>query len=373
MKKTLFVFITPTSSQPRFHKRIAGFTNLSDIIIFSFRRGLYEVNNFKDGLQVHDLGRINNRNYIQRIFPIYSAIRILRNKIPRNYKNVKFYAFSIDCLFIAKMAGLKDGFLEVGDLVLMNTSHKWLSFIEKLVLRAINGLVLTSVEYYNQYYKHLGNNHITSFHFIENKIPKVLSTQRVRDKKKVAGKVTIGLIGFLRYELPILRLIKFVENNSSLVTLKVFGDGQFKHYFDQNQSKNINYYGSFKNPDELNEIYKKIDINYVVYDPSSLNVRLALPNKLYESAFFRVPIICSTNTYLSKLVKEWDIGDEIDISSQINFDRDIYKYLKPDWIQSKSNNCLRIPNKSLIDDQEKELKTIIMGKNKKHETSVSKF
>ena len=214
---------------------------------------------------------------------------------------------------------------------------------------------------------------IEKSYFIENKIPKALLPHRVRDKKKVAGKIIIGLIGFLRYELPILRLIKFVENNSSLVTLKVFGDGQFKHYFDQNQSKNITYYGSFKNPDELNEIYKKIDINYVVYDPSSLNVRLALPNKLYESVFFRVPIICSTNTYLSKLVREWDIGDEIDISSQLNFDRDFYKYLKADWIQSKSNNCLRIPNKSLIDDQEKELRTIIMGKNKKHETSVSKF
>ena len=73
------------------------------------------------------------------------------------------------------------------------------------------------------------------------------------------------------------------------------------------------------------------------------------------------------------MVREWDIGDEIDISSQLNFDRDFYKYLKADWIQSKSNNCLRIPNKSLIDDQEKELRTIIMGKNKKHETSVSKF
>ena len=364
MKNSLVVIITPSRSQPRFHKRISALSKISDIIVFSFRRGLYEVNNFKDGIQVHDLGQLKDRKYLERIIPIFKAIKILRNNIPHDNIDVKYYAFSIDCLFIAKMAGIKNGFLEVGDLILMNTSKKWFRVIEKLVLRVINGLVLTSKEYYNQYYKYLGDYHVTSFHFIENKVPKVLLPQRVKENKKITGQITIGLIGFLRYELPILRLTKFIEKNSSSVALKVFGDGPCKHYFEENHSENITYYGSFKNPDELCDIYKKIDINYIVYDTRSLNVRLAIPNKLYESAFFRVPIICSTNTHLSKLVRKWDIGDEINITSQMKFDRDMSKYLNVDWIQSKSNNCLRIPNTNLIDDQEKKLRNIIMGENK---------
>ena len=151
--------------------------------------------------------------------------------------------------------------------------------------------------------------------------------------------------------MPILRLIKFIENNPSLFSLKVFGDGPLKHYFKECHS-DIIYYGSFKNPDELGDIYNQIDISYAVYDPSFLNVRLAVPNKLYESAFFRVPILCSANTYLSKLVREWDIGDEVNISSQKIFDRDMLKYLNTSWIESKSKSCLRVPNSNLVDDQE---------------------
>jgi len=351
MKKTLFVIITPTSSQPRFHKRIEGLSNLSDIIIFSFKRGLYEVNNFKDGIQVHDLGQLKDRKYLERIIPLFKAIKILRDNIPCNNMDVKYYAFSIDCLFIAKMAGIKNGYLEVGDLILMNTSNRWLSIIEKVVLRVIDGLVLTSQAFYENYYKRLIKKSTLSFHFIENKISKTLLSQRVKGNKKVTRQITIGLIGLLRYELPILRLIKFVENNPSLFSLKVFGDGPLKHYFKKGHS-DITYYGSFKNPDELGDIYKQIDISYVVYDPSFLNVRLAVPNKLYESAFFRVPILCSANTYLSKLVKEWGIGDEVNISSQKIFDRDMLKYLNARWIESKSENCLRIPNSNLVDEQE---------------------
>ena len=313
---------------------------------------------------MHDLGQLKDRKYLERIVPIFKAVKILRNNIPHNIIDIKFYTFSIDCLLIAKLAGIKIGFLEVGDLILMNTNKKWFKVIEKLVLRFINGLVLTSKEYYNQYYKYLGNNPVKSFHYIENKVPKVLLPHRVQESKKNTGKITIGLIGLLRYELPILRLTKFIEKNNSSVSLKVFGDGPCKHFFQENHIENITFYGSFKNPDELCDIYKKVDINYVVYDPRFLNVRLAIPNKLYESAFFSVPIICSENTYLSKLVRKWDIGGEISIISQDHFDRDMSNYLNFDWIQSKSNNCLRIPNSCLIDDQEKKLRNIIMGENK---------
>ena len=188
MKKSLLIIITPTSSQPRFHKRIEGLSNLSDIIVFSFNRGFYEVNNFKEGIKVHDLGQLKDRKYLERIVPIFKAVKILRNNIPHNIIDIKFYTFSIDCLLIAKLAGIKIGFLEVGDLILMNTNKKWFKVIEKLVLRFINGLVLTSKEYYNQYYKYLGNNPVKSFHYIENKVPKVLLPHRVQESKKTLEK-----------------------------------------------------------------------------------------------------------------------------------------------------------------------------------------
>ena len=40
----------------------------------------------------------------------------------------------------------------------------------------------------------------------------------------------------------------------------------------------------------------------------SMNNRLALPNKLYEAMYYKVPIITSKNTYLGSRVIELSIG-----------------------------------------------------------------
>ena len=60
------------------------------------------------------------------------------------------------------------------------------------------------------------------------------------------------------------------------------------------------------NPDDLERIYGSIDLNYVVYggDPKSeIGVRLAIPNKLYESIFFQVPLVCREKIRRSALLQ----------------------------------------------------------------------
>lgn len=71
---------------------------------------------------------------------------------------------------------------------------------------------------------------------------------------------------------------------------------------------NIQYYGKFKNPEELPQIYKNIDINVACYDTSTQNERIAEPNKLYESLFFSKPLVVSENTFLASRVKEYGCG-----------------------------------------------------------------
>ena len=105
MKKTIIVVITPTSSQPRFHKRISALLKISNVVVFSFSRGLYEVNNFRSDIQLHSLGEIKNERYFSRIIPFIKAISIVKNNIPKDYNNIQFYSFSVDCLFIARLSG----------------------------------------------------------------------------------------------------------------------------------------------------------------------------------------------------------------------------------------------------------------------------
>ena len=364
MKNSLVVIITPSRSQPRFHKRISNLKKFSDIVVFTFRRGLYEINDFQIGVQVFDLGLVKDREYIRRIFPFIRAIRIVKRNLPSRYKVIKFYTFSIDCLLIAKLAGIKKGFLEIGDLIFLNTANKWFRLIEKLILRFVNGLVLTSKEYYNKYYKFLlKHQDKPSVYIIENRVPSILLDNRIYGKSKKVfenRRYIIGLVGFLRFKTPIIRLLKFVNENTNLVSLKVFGDGPCKSLIKKHLSENITFFGSFKNPDDLPKIYNGIDINYVVYDATYLNEQIAIPNKLYESAFFQVPLVCSPHTYLSELTKKWGIGGIARIDTQNHFDFDMKKILNPKWINSAVKNCDVIPNSELLDHQENIIKTMLI-------------
>ena len=47
------------------------------------------------------------------------------------------------------------------------------------------------------------------------------------------------------------------------------------------------------------------------YDTTSINAQYAEPNKLYESIYFRTPIVVSSNTFLAKKVNRLGIGYDI--------------------------------------------------------------
>ena len=51
---------------------------------------------------------------------------------------------------------------------------------------------------------------------------------------------------------------------------------------------------------------------YSVYDADMQNVRVALPNKLYEAVYCEIPLIVAKNTYLAQLVDEWGVGLAVD-------------------------------------------------------------
>jgi glycosyltransferase involved in cell wall biosynthesis len=86
------------------------------------------------------------------------------------------------------------------------------------------------------------------------------------------------------------------------------------NYFTESQKKavagykNVFVHGPFKNPDDLPEIYSKIDFVISTYDAGGVNVQYAESNKIYESMFFETPIFVSTNTVLEKIVNRNNMG-----------------------------------------------------------------
>ena len=69
--------------------------------------------------------------------------------------------------------------------------------------------------------------------------------------------------------------------------------------------------GKFNNS-EKPSLYKQIDFVNAVYGYDTLITTTALPNKLYDCAIFKKPIIVSANTYLAEIVQRYDLGFAFD-------------------------------------------------------------
>ena len=95
-------------------------------------------------------------------------------------------------------------------------------------------------------------------------------------------------------------------------------------------------------------IYEAIDISYVVYDNRRPNVRMALPNKLYEAPYFGVPIVVANNTYLSERVRELNSGLIIDPQAE-GFIDDWLDGLTPELIRTMSNKLLELEERQLVE------------------------
>ena len=121
--------------------------------------------------------------------------------------------------------------------------------------------------------------------------------------------------------------------------------------------RNIVMHGAFENPKDLQNIYSKIDISIVCYDTTSGNVRIAEPNKLYESIFFKTPIIVSSGTFLEDRVKEYNAGYAIDASKD-NCIIEFVKSMTKDDIDAIMNNMNNVSCSELIDSSEELVKRI---------------
>lgn len=109
------------------------------------------------------------------------------------------------------------------------------------------------------------------------------------------------------------------------------------------------FYGKFRNPEDLPDIYEKVDIVVACYDTSTFNEKVAEPNKLYEALFFGKPIIVSEGTFLSHRVSEMFCGYEIDASN----DKNIVAFLnnlQVEDVNEKIRNIEKMDKSVMVDN-----------------------
>ncbi|OJU55072.1 MAG: hypothetical protein BGN93_11545 [Acinetobacter sp. 39-4] len=329
------IFLSSALQQPRHQKRISLLREKYDVKVYYFYRDKY-IENYK-GYQntAINIGEVKDGKYISRIFLLLKLFLILLfSKVSR------VYCTSPDQAIISILAG-KKVFFEIGDLYQVDGRNKIYKMFDYFIFSRISGLIVTSPYYYSgyliKYEKFLKNKIIV----VENKLlPNIETTinhYRVNNHAmnlSSSSKIKIGLIGSLMFKKSLEKIREFIIKDKNF-ELHIYGDGLYGMFSDID---NVFYHGRFKSPEDLSDIYSNIDINVILYDTTNNNVKLALPNKLYESIAFLKPIICSDNVALSEIVFRDGIGE---VATNDDLASAIYKII--------SNYDFYIHNMKLLD------------------------
>ena len=176
---------------------------------------------------------------------------------------------------------------------------KLFRWFDEWFTRKLDLLVVTSAEYYTQYYqKWIGID--TDYIVIENKLENSgIKDDRhasVSQKKKTESPITIGYFGLMesKWSWEVLQKLAIMYPEKFNVLL-----AGVPNFLDDYESiclahSNINYFGQYSSPDQLPELYSKIDVSWACSNPSLGNdwtLRWARTNRSYEACLFQKPIV----------------------------------------------------------------------------------
>ena len=347
------VFIAMALSQPRCIKRITSFQEYGfDCTVYGYDRGKYDINDYPKDIPVHHLGMLKDNEYIRKSF------KVLRDviKIRRTHKgkDTVFYAFGFfQALYLRILR--KKYVYEISDILYAYPKFKrvmrLLKSLDKRIIRGSLATVMTSGGFYSFFGIESSNVFI-----IPNKVsPSLKRPTIIQISKEKSDKLAFGFVGSLRYQ-TILDFAQVVGESFPQHEFHFWGglkDGPMKDAVDGLVSRfgNVYYHGAFRSPDDLPTVYDTFDITVSCYQVSSLNERIAEPNKLYESMFFCKPIVVSDGIYLSERVKELECGYCIDASSK----ESIFKFissLNMHDVRTVQDNISLIDKSQIVNDQD---------------------
>lgn len=322
------LFFISHQPNPRFIKQINYLAQNNNVTLLFFKRKtLADLNKSIDSnVMIHDLGEIPNASQaVQRIGAYLKTIK----KLKELFKIMSFEVLlinNIDVLLLYNTATILKKkkakvVIEISDLrefvFSESASAKRMRNLEKILYKKyIDKLIVTSKKYHEYHFSKFFDkavfvleNKLLSKEIQQNKI-----IERVQNKK-----ITIGIVGLLLRKDEYIKLFETYKNSND-VEIHIHGKGQYQNIVEDYALKydNINYFGPYNAFTDAEKIYKSIDIIYLVYDTDqvSLNNKLALPNKLYECMYYRVPLICSKDTYLQELVVKDNIGTAINYKDE---------------------------------------------------------
>lgn len=345
MKPTI-IFILNEVTLPRCHKRIEEFiANGYSVKVYGFSRNAFDISP-DYSYTVTRIGKVSESSYSKRLKVLFAGCKQVIKQ--HSHKSNLFFLFGLDVAIVASFFLHNRPYIyEESDLAhtYVGNAHirQVLEWIDKRVIKKSLLTIFTS-EGFPEY--HYGSARPINSVLIPNRLhTKVLNLSKVEKKRLDMQHLSIGFVGVLRFE-SVFNFAKRIGERYPQHTFHFFGTyhESEKHMVDEVKAyNNIRLHGVFTSPDDLPNIYAKIDMVVSTYDVKYENVRWAEPNKLYEALFFHTPIIVSKHTFLATKVNRLGIGYAVDAMSDSSIDQFLTS-LTAENLQQKVEATYRVPS-----------------------------
>jgi glycosyltransferase involved in cell wall biosynthesis len=190
--------------------------------------------------------------------------------------------------------------------VIKNFLSKLFKKFEKMFLHNIDHLIVTAPGFVEHYKKYNMNCGITVLLNLPDK--NFVKYEKFKNNKSENDKFIVSYIGEIRYEKPLLNLIKATADIKDSIVLIV--GGGVKAEVIKQRAKNFDHVQIVGHVpfDEVVEYYYKSDCIYSVYDSTIENIKIAIPVKVFEAMAAGKPVVVNKNVWISTFVKDNNIG-----------------------------------------------------------------
>ena len=308
-------------------QRINGLAALGfDVVALTFHREKYDRDHRPTWFNI-DLGRTVDYGYAQRLFGVASAAwrvwRCRRQLQAAGFviaRNIDMVVLALFARWVARCrAPLAYEVLDVhrffiGDSLLNRLFRE----LERYALARSDLLLVSSPAYIRHYFEPM-QRYRGQWFLLENKVSagRLRRPSARRPPQSPGDRWVIGWCGTLRCVRSLELLIEIARYNRDRVTvyMRGFPTETGLEVFERSiaSEPNMIYGGGYRSPDDLTEVYGKIDINWCLdfYDERKNSLWL-LPNRLYEGGFFNTPALGLAGTETARKIADAGLGWVLD-------------------------------------------------------------
>lgn len=352
------VFLVQHLGQPRCVKRIISVKESGfDVEVHGFDRGNYSENIrlFEDnGVSLKTVIRTKGLSKIAKLVAYAKLVRSVARSIE---KDDVIYAFGFELASFTRLLTRAKYIYECADVVAAREHSRWMKLLDKRNINKSCFSVLTSEGFADFFWGDKREDPVIREKYLlqPNRLSPFFLTQSRPDAKYVSSaKIRFGFVGLFRFLEIYLTFCEMIGKDYPNFEFHFWGDSDEA---DKEKLKEMDrkypgvfFHGAFTNPKDLASVYDTFDVCVTCYNTDSGNVKIAEPNKLYESIYFCKPIIVSKGTFLGKKVEQLKVGLAIEPSN--DGIKAFLNTITPERLNEMIEAESKMDKKELIDNSE---------------------